>query len=299
MIDKHKIEFFLFNFFGKILTLFGSKSIYITSEILAFLALYIFRIRRKVVLNNLSNAFPNLNKNEINRLAYKNYKSIAITFLEVFNLSEMNSDKIKEIFLDTGLDFVKKKYEENKGLILLTAHFGNWEMGAVAIGIHLNQPIHVLVKKQKNKYVAEWLNNFRERFGNVQIPLGVSVRELYKTIKGKKIAGIVGDQRGTKEGIIVDFFGKPTFTFQGTASIALKTNCPVIVLLCARQEDSSYKAVIEEINLDKIKGTNEERIKEFNQRYMSILEKTIKKYPEQWFWMHNIWKHRLEYLNKR
>ena len=291
MINKYKFEFFLFVLFGKLFTLFGFESIHKTAKLLAFLAFYFFRIRRKVVLKNLSLAFPQLNRKELKVLAINNYRSIAITFLEVFSLDEMNRTNIKKNFLFTGLDFVLNKYHEKKGLILLTAHFGNWEIGAVAVGLHLEQPVHVLVKKQKNQYVADWLNNFRERYGNKQVPLGVSVRELYTTIKRKKIVGIVGDQRGTKDGVNINFFGIKTSTFPGTAAIALKTQCPVVVLLCARQKNGNYKAEIEEIKLDDIVGTKDEQIREFNQRYMSILENRIKQYPEQWFWMHNIWKH--------
>ena len=101
----------------------------------------------------------------------------------------------------------------------------------------------------------------------------------------------MGDQRGRRDGVRVNFFGKETFTFHGTAAIALKTNCPVLVMLCARQEDGTYKSEIEEIDYSEIDGTKEEQTQKFNQLYMSILEKTIKKYPDQWFWMHNVWKY--------
>ena len=149
MINKYKVEYFIFSFLGNLLSIFGFGSIQLTSKILAILAFYIFRIRRNVVIKNLSIAFPNLSLSEIKSLAFKNYQSIAITFLEIFNLKKMGKEKIKERYSEAGFDFIKEKYNENKGLILLTAHFGNWEMGALAAGIHLNESINVLVKKQK------------------------------------------------------------------------------------------------------------------------------------------------------
>jgi len=291
MISKHRIEFLLFIFFGHLLSPFGFKSFQYTSKSIAFFFFNFIRIRRSVVITNLSIAFPNLSISEIKKLALKNYQSIAITFLEIFNSKKITRENMKERFSDAGFDFVREKYAENNGLILLTAHFGNWEYGAIACGVHLNENIYVLVKKQKNQFVADWLNGFREQFGNVQVPLGVSVRELYKTIKSKKIVGVVGDQRGKKDGVKINFFGRETSTFPGTAAIALKTKCPVIVLLCARQKNWNYEAVIEEIKTDDITGSTAEQVQIFNQRYMSILEKAIKKYPEQWLWMHNIWKY--------
>lgn len=291
MFTKYRIEFFIFVALGNLLTLFGFSSIKITSRILAFLFLNIFQVRKKTVINNLKLAFPNLSETEIKSLAYKNYQSIAISFLEIYCLRNLSKDVIVKTFSDEGFDIIREKYKEQKGLILLTAHFGNWEMGAIASGLHLNRPITVLVKKQKNPFVANWLNDFRERFGNKQIYLGVSIRELYKSIINNNIVGIVGDQRGKRDGVKVSFFGRETLTFPGTAAIAFKTKCPVMVLLCARKENGAYKAIIEPLEYLDIPGDKEEKIRGFNQKYMSILENAIKKYPEQWFWMHNIWKY--------
>lgn len=291
MFTKYRIEFFIFVALGNLLTLFGYSSIKTTSRILAFLFLNVFQVRRKIVINNLKLAFPNLSEAEIKSLAYKNYKSIAIAFLEIYSLKKLSKDVIVNSFSDEGFDVIRKKYQEQKGLILLTAHFGNWEMGAIASGLHLDKSITVLVKKQKNPFVANWLDSFRERFGNKQIYLGVSIRELYKSIINNNIIGIVGDQRGKRDGIKVKFFGRETLTFPGTAAIALKTKCPVMVLLCARTENGDYKAIIEPLEYLDIPGDKEEKIRGFNQKYMSILESAIKKHPEQWFWMHNIWKY--------
>lgn len=291
MVSKHKIEFIVFQSIGNIFTLLGLNSVKYSSKFIAFLFFYILRVRRSVVIENLTSAFPKLSNKEINKLSYENYKSIATTFLEIYILKKLSVEDIKQKFLDSGFDLIRKRFIENKGMILLTAHFGNWEMGAIASGIHLNENINVLVKKQKNPFVAKWLVEFRERFGNKEIYLGTSVRELYKTIKNKKIVGVVGDQRGRRDGVNVQFFGRETKTFAGTASIALKTKCPVFVLLCARTEAGTYKAIINEINVDNFTGNKEAQIQQFNQEYMSILEDAIVKHPEQWFWMHNIWKY--------
>lgn len=291
MISKYKLEFIVFQSLGKLLSLFGFNSIKRSSKFIAILFFSVLRVRRSVVFENLRIAFPQLSSKEIKKLAFKNYQSIAITFLEIYVLKTSSINTIKEHFSNYGFEDIKSRFNKKKGLILLTAHFGNWEMGAIASGIHLDEKINVLVKKQKNPYVAKWLNEFRERFGNKQIYLGASVRELYSTIKNKKIVGVVGDQRGKRDGVNVNFFGRETKTFAGTASIAIKTKCPVMVLLCARMKDGNYKAIIKEIDTNKLTGTKDEQIQQFNQNYMSILEDGIKLYPEQWFWMHNIWKY--------
>jgi KDO2-lipid IV(A) lauroyltransferase len=291
MFNKYLIEFKLLLFIGKIFTWVGFKHIKITAKFLSFFSFRILRIRRKTVIRNLSLAFPELSKNQVKKIAYENYLSVAITFLEIFGVSKIDKQTIIDLFTVNDFDFIKRKVDENKGLIFLTAHLGNWELGAIAAGLYFNQGINVLVKKQKNLFVAEWLSGIRQKFGNRQVFLGVSVRELYSAIKNKKVVGVVGDQRGTKDGVVVNFFGRPTYTFPGTASIALKTNCTVLVFICVRNKNGKYDSICEEIVVQVLKGTKEEKIQEFNQKYMSILEKTIRKYPDQWLWMHNIWKY--------
>ncbi len=291
MLNKYRIEYLFFLFFGKLLSLFGVKSIKYSSKVLTFVFYHIVGIRKKIVFKNLTLAFPELTKKEIKKLAYNNYKSLAISFLEIFNFPSLSKNDVKSLLSAKGFDLVNEKLKEEKGLILLTGHFGNWELGALASGIHIGKKINVLVKKQHNPYVYKWLKKMRERFGNKEVELGASVRELFKAIKNKEIIGVVGDQRGPKEGIKVSFFNIETPTYIGTAAIALKTKCPVLVLLCARLENGTYEYITKEIEYQKFRGSKEDITKQFNQEYMKILEEAIRKHPEQWFWMHNIWKH--------
>ena len=174
---------------------------------------------------------------------------------------------------------------------MLTAHFGNWELGAVGVGIYLDQKINVLVKSQRNPFVANWFLSMSEKFGNKQIPLGISIKEIFKALKNNEVVGVVGDQRGPRKGVKVKYFDTETYTFAGTAAIALKTKSPVLVMLSTRNSKGNYESKIEEIKLEKFVGSKDEQIIQFNQKYMNILEKYVKQYPEQWFWMHNIWKY--------
>ncbi len=291
IFNKNKIEYFLLISISKLLGIFGFNSIKYTSKVLASLFFFVIRIRRKVVIKNIKIAFPELDNKEIKKLAFKNYESVAITFLEIFNLNKLDKEIIKERFVIEATELYYEKYAENNGLILLTAHFGNWELAAVSAGISINETINILVKKQRNSYVANWLSETRERFGNVQIFLGISVRELFRILKNKGIIGIVGDQRGKRNGVKVNFFGRETSTFPGTAAIAIKTKCPVLVFFPTRKSDGKYYSTIQEIKHEKFTGTTEEKIKAFNQEFMRLLEEKIKEYPEQWLWMHNIWKY--------
>jgi KDO2-lipid IV(A) lauroyltransferase len=288
---KNKFEFFVLLFLVKVLNIFGFKKARITAYFVAFVIYYLIPLRKNIVLNNLKIAFPELDDRKIKKLSFGVYYNIAITIIEIFCLPGLKLEELTSKISCQDLNIIKEKLALNKGLIFLTAHFGNWELGASWMGVQLGQPMHVVAKAQKNSYVNVWLDRMREKFGNKVVPLGISIRNIYKEINNKNIIGIVGDQRGSMEGIRVKFFNRNTAVYPGTAVLALRTGVPVVVVLIARQKDFQYKACVELICTDDLAGDEQSKIIEFNQRYMSILEKYIRLYPEQWFWMHNIWKY--------
>lgn len=292
LFDKNKIEFKIWEFFTKLVQKIGFSRIPKLAKSLSFIFFYLIPMRKSVVTDNLRKAFPSKSNKEINKIAYQNYISIATTFLEIMAFQKMNKSEILDLVTVNNLELIKSKFQEKKGIILLTAHIANWELGALAMGLVLDQSINVLVKKQRNKLVADWMSSVREKFDNVEIPLGVSIRQLYKTLISGGIVGIVGDQRGRKEdGIVVNFFNQPTVTFQGFASLGIKNKVPIIVVLAERLKDGKYIINIEEISYSNLPDEVSDQVKELNQRYMSILENRIKKNPEQWLWMHKIWKY--------
>lgn len=288
---QNQTEFILFKLFVKISNFIGVKKAHYAGTILAYVFFCIIPIRKKVVITNLRKAFPELSNKRLKETAFNSYKSFATTLFEILCIPYLSKEDIYSISDFPELKWAKEQYNLNKGLIFLTAHYGNWELGAVSMGVHLNIPIYVLVKPQRNSYVSDWLNSMRESFGNKVIPLGVSVKNIFKELQQKHAVGIVGDQRGPREGVRVNFFNQKTATYPGTAALAIRTKAPVIVALTVRQKDHSYKMIMKLIDPGCYSGTDDEKIMKFNQDYMKILEDTIKKYPEQWLWMHNIWKY--------
>ena len=290
--DKNKIEFSLWKFFTKVVHVIGIERIPILAKILTMIFFYLIPIRKKIVISNLANAFPEKSKSEIKKIAFNNYLSIGITFMEIMAFREMTGEEILALSEINNFDVVKNVVDSDKGSILLTAHVGNWELGALTMGLSLNKQINVLVKKQRNKLVANWMNEIREKFTNKEVPLGASVRELYKTLINGGIVGIVGDQRGKKEdGVTINFFNRPTVTFQGFAALGIKNKVPIVVVLNRRLPTGKYLFDVEEIKYDNLPDKLSDQLLELNQRYMTILENHIRKAPEQWLWMHNIWKY--------
>ena len=291
MPNKDKIEYALFMslvFFAKLL---GINKVRYPAKLISYILFYLFPIRKETVIDNLQTAFPELKKNEIKKIAFNNYYSFLITLFELMCFPYIPRAKLHSLVEFENMDLIEKKLKLGKGLMLFTAHFGNWELGAAAFGSKIKRVLNVIAKQQRNPYVTQWLNNMRETFGNKVIPLGMSIRTIYSVIKESALLGVVGDQRGPKEGMRVKIFGKETAVYQGSAEIALKNGTPIVCVMIERQEDYKYKGVFEEIKTDSLSGEHKDKVYSVMQQYMTILESYVRQSPEQWFWMHKIWKY--------
>lgn len=290
---QNKLEYFLFLAFSFFFRTIGLKYARKFSAPLAVLFYYLIPIRKQTVIENLTKAFPEKNGNDIQRIAFNTYKSFSIALIEILLMPYMSRPEIENV-VDASGD-VKKMILDNfakgKGVILLSAHFGNWEYVAASVSAQINEPFCVIVKSQRNPYVNDWMNKARTTWINKIVPLGISVREIYKQLKEKRIVAMVADQRGPSDGIRVNFFGRKASVYPGPAMLAVKTGAPVLFGVAVRQEDYSYKLHLEEVKTYDLPENDEEKIIEISQRHTDILEKYIRKNPEQWLWMHKRWKY--------
>jgi len=288
---QNQLEYICFLLLGKIIRLLGINISRKFSSVLAMFFFYLVPIRKSTTIENLKNAFPDLSNDKIKKIAYNSYKSFCTTLIEILHMPAMTYDEIKKQVNCTNSELIKNKYDEHKGVILLSAHFGNWEYVATSVAAQLNLPFSVVVKEQRNPYVTNWLNNVRVKWNNKIVPLGISIRQTYQTLKNKNIVAMVADQRGPQEAIKVRFFGRDVTVHTGPAVLALKTGAPILYGVPVRKPDHFYETTMTEISTDDLPDSYEAKIKEVSQRHMSYLETYIRRYPEQWLWMHKRWKH--------
>lgn len=262
-----------------------------TTLFLAWFLFKVLKIRKEIVLKNLRTAFPELLESDIQKLALENYRNILMTLIELMFIEKFSRQDVLNFITDGEQYKYQNLVNEGKPVFLLTAHFGNWEIAGLIAGMLTDRIMYGLYKEQRNNYITDYINRRRTQFGNKVIPLGTSVKEIFRVLKNNGTVGVVGDQRGPREGMRVKFFDQPTAIYSGTASIAIKLNVPILVSFAARTEDNKFKIFMEEIEYQNLSGTTDEIIKQINQKYFNLLEKIIKVYPAQWFWMHNIWKY--------
>ncbi len=288
---KDRLEFILFISLSYLVRLFGLNISIKLSVLLAYLFFYLIPIRKETTIQNLSNAFPEKSSAEVKKIALNSYKSFCITLVEILIMPSFSREKIISLVDCPDKEMIIQKYNEGKGVILLSGHFGNWEYIAASVSAQINIPFSVVVKSQRNPFVTEWMNKARTNWINKVVPLGISIRQIFKELKEKNIVAMVADQRGPADGIRVNFFGRQVSVYPGPAILALKTGAPLIYGITIRQPDYSYHAILKEISAENLPANDEEKVIELSRRHTAFLEEIIRKHPEQWLWMHKRWKY--------
>lgn len=287
---KNKLEYFLFYSLSKFFCLLGIDSARKFALPFTLLFYYFIPIRKEVVKKNLILAFPYFSTKEIDKITFACYKSLAITLIEILCLPILEKSDVDKYFNMENISLLQKRYSENKGVILLTSHSANWEYAALAISQKMGFPFGVIMKEQRNSLVSDWMVKNRAKWGNRMITLGITVRNFYKELLDKNIVLLAADQRAPKESQRILFFGRMSTCFSGPASLAIKTGAPIIYALMKREKDLSYTIRFEEVSMENLPSSEDEKVLEISKRHTAILEEAIRTAPEQWLWMHDRWK---------
>lgn len=288
---KHVVEYALFQCLGFIIRLLPLYLVHKTGFAIARLAYPFLKSRRNVALRNLQNAFPEMYAERREQIAFHSFQNISATFIELLWLQNLTKDGIKQRVCIDNFGLLEQLLERKKGIVFLTAHFGSWELAIQAISIFTDTLVCTIAKSQSNALVDRLINRWRELFGLKIVPMGVSVREILRTLQQGGIVALAADQTAPKESVSVEFFGRRVPTFQGPAVFCLKTGAPIILGCAVRQENGNYKMHLVHVPSDDLDGSSDENILELTRRQVHMTEEIIRQYPEQWMWMHKRWKH--------
>lgn len=270
---------------------------HIISGVLGNLLYLLVPRRHNIAIENLRNAFNGeKNEKEIRGIARQSCKSFFLTFLEVIKFRYLltKSDVINRLRDTTeGLDElfhkVKKIHNESGGCIFVTPHIGNWELLPYVSSV-MGIPLAVVVRPLDNVYLEKLIYANRASSGQVIIPKRNALFVLQKTLRQGKSIGMLPDQ-STMKGISVNFFGRKATTTPIPAILAITYNRPIVVVACCRKSDNyKYESfVCDPIWPGEYKSEKAEIFRlteEINRKMESI----IRKYPEQYLWIHNRWK---------
>jgi KDO2-lipid IV(A) lauroyltransferase len=259
-------------------------------------SIYRFHHRlRRVGDRNLSLAFPDLPLPDRHRILRSSIDSLGRLLGEFSQFPKLNCDSLKGVVEYDGLENYLKAAEQGKGVLLLTGHFGSWELCAFAHGM-FGHPLHFLVRRLDNLHIDRLINGYRELSGNRVIDKNRSVRKVLEALKGGGDVGMLIDANTLpEEGVFCDFFGIPASCTTGLAVFALRSGAPVVPgFLIWDGINRIHKLIFEpEIQLERT-GDFREEVRLNTERFTKVIEGYVRKYPEQWLWIHKRWSARPE-----
>lgn len=244
---------------------------------------------------NLRLAFPELSEAERQRIKRGTFRNLGRLLGEVSQFPKLNRQNIESVVSYVGLENYLKAEASGRGVILLTGHIGAWELSVFAHSIY-GHPMSFLARRVDNPLVEQLAEANRTRFGNRSIDKKNSVREVLKTLKSGGVVGILADLNASREeGVFCDFFGIPACTTAGVATLALRTGAVVLPGYIVWDEASKihrlhFEPPVETINT----GNRDEDVQANTANYTKVIESIVRRYPDQWLWIHRRWRTRPE-----
>jgi len=276
----------LFRFIG----LVPRKSAVRIARFLGKVLFLVDRKHRKIALGNLMYAFGHQKSTyEIRFLAKQVFINLVKVVFEIGWSLNLDERRLSKHFKIDGHHHIKKAYEKGKGVLVLSAHCGNWELLSVVGGM-INFPLSIVVRPLDFKPLNNFIFKLRTRFGGKNIPKGRSLRAIFRSLDRGELVLLLMDQNvDWYEGVFVDFMGHRACTNKGLALLALKTGAPVVPVFMVREKSGFRAEFGPEIYTVKT-GDKQKDIEINTQEYNKVIENFICRYPDQWFWVHQRWK---------
>ena len=246
---------------------------------------------RNVVRANLNYAFDNsMSEQEIKKITKYSFKNLMYNFLHLMEIRNMNPWQLEKKVSVKNREIIEKIHQENRAIIYVASHYCSWELGGISLGYFL-EPVAAVYKKMKNQEYEEWLLNARSHFGNTNLEKTNVIKPLIKLIKQHKASGILIDTNiNPREGIMINFMGKPLRQTSSPAYLARKFGAAIVPVSIRTDDEEHYELIVhEEIPVEKTEDEKADILKA-TQLQADWLTKLITNEPKFWFWLHKRWK---------
>lgn len=293
---RHKIEY------AATLALLGlcrrlpERMVYALFQGITTLMYHLLGQRTKLTLRNLQIVFPEKTLAERRKMAKQSYANIAesMAFNSLMITGRIsNQELLDSIEVEGWENFEEaKRLTGEKGLLIFSAHIGNWELLPQYAALRLDTPLHIISRKTSNPLLEEKIvRPLRERFGVEVFHKKNALMRIVKVIKKGEYAGFQIDQKlNPPEGISIEFFGRDAPTLASPALLQVRFGVIVLPAFMVKPENGKHLLVIREpITWEDNGKSMEEQIIELTYIHQKVIEDIILEYPEQWFWMHNRW----------
>jgi KDO2-lipid IV(A) lauroyltransferase len=250
---------------------------------------------RHVGMRNLQLAFPHMSRRDRRRILRGEFVSLGRQLAEFCLFPRYTRENVSQVVVYDGFENFERAFARGKGVLFLTGHLGAWEISAFTHSLH-GHPLAIVMRSLDNPRVDALIQRYRTLHGNRTVDKDDFVRGLLSAMRAGETVGILMDTNMTPpQGIFVDFFGIPACTASGLARIALRTDAAVVPAFSVwnselRKYILRFDPVVELIRT----GDDQADVIANTAKFTRIIEDFIRRYPDQWLWVHRRWKTRPE-----
>jgi KDO2-lipid IV(A) lauroyltransferase len=273
---------------GKTLALILPRNMgYFLAKICAVAKYYFSKKDRETVNYNLGPVIRDVK--ERRKVALEVFVNFSYYLVDFFRYSKLDKKFIEKYVKIDGLEYLNRYLAENNGVIALSAHLGNYELGG-AVAALLGYPIYAVALPHKDKRTNELFNRQRECVGMKVISTGATVKKCFSCLNQGNMIAFLGDRDFSGGGVKVKMFSRYARLPRGPVFFAIKTGASIVPCFFVRENKKYYRFIFVKpifLNRGDSKGKDEE--KKALEEYVSVLEKYIKKYPQQWYMFEKYW----------
>lgn len=245
-------------------------------------------IRRRVVEEQLRSAFPDRDDGWRRRVARSSYEHLGREAMAMLRLSRLGPEDVIAATDVDGLEPLREAVESGRGAVLMTGHFGNWEIGGASVAAR-GIPLDVVAQPQANPLVDRLINGAREGLGMTVIRKGGATKAALRSLRQGRAVALVADQDARARGVFVPFFGRPASTHRGPAVLALRSGAPMFIGTAVRREDGRYAVTIRRVEVPATEDP-ESQADLLTAELAAALESAVRRDPGQYLWQHRRWK---------
>ncbi|MBN1899064.1 MAG: lysophospholipid acyltransferase family protein [Spirochaetes bacterium] len=285
---KHFSEYFFLFYLYRLARMFPLDLLLKVATLLGKCLYHINTKHRQRALKNLSLSFPEKTEEERETICKNVYINLCKIFTEFIFLPRINESFVRKRVRVQGEEHLRQALKGKRGILAITGHLGNWELLGT-IMVKLGYPLDAIYQPMKNPFSDRLFYNIRARSGMGLISTDNSLRGSLKALKQNHLLGLIADQDAGRSGVFVDFFGRPASTARGPAVFAVKTKSPMLFFALIREKNNAYSLNISPPLKVRDTGQTEDDIHYNTKLWSDRLEKWVRQYPDQWFWVHRKW----------
>ncbi len=265
------------------------KVSYFFAYLIACICHRIYGDSREAVYSNLKVVMGgSYDDKKLRSMTKKVFINFAKYLVDFFRFSIMDAEYIKKFVKVEGLSYIDAARSKGKGVILLSAHIGNWELGGLVMA-RLRSPVSAVVLAHKNKKINDFFTKQRLVANFKPIEIGMALRECFSVLKNNGLLALLGDRDFSKSGIHTEFFGKPALIPKGPAVFSCRLGSAIVPVFMIREQDDTFRLIIEKPIYPDGSTCEEESIKKIMKEYSAVIESFVGRYPDQWYMFRKAW----------